>query len=374
MPVIRTAPETYPNTDPTPIRGLWKDPRALDRSWVAPTLVGREDLLARLETSVLSGLTHGGRVAVSLSGPCGAGTSAVAARLIKRATGRLVRPGAKGVPLVLRADASGLRTPSALVTALWRGIDPDFSGKGSSSEFLSLLLLRRIRTVGRPTIIWVDQVPARTGELGRVLGALAQPSRTLPEGPEGLPTALLVTSGGSDSFPEGVEALRTALPPLLGEDLRQAIMVRANAALAASPAPSAIAAIADLSIARGWGLSMVGELLAGAGRRAEARGGHWLEAEDIALPARLPKGPSDAAGFEEIVIEALRALEGATAVSHLRAVLVESCTAKGASAPTTARLWRHLVRLERTGLLRREVRIGGRGGSKTLVSLATWYR
>lgn len=367
MPAISTAPETCAKADPTPIRELWRDPRALGRLWVPPTLVGRDDLLSGLETWVFSGLTPGSRVALSLSGPHGAGTSAVAARLIGLAKGRLVRPGSKGVPLVLRADATLVRTPSTLVTAFFRGIDPDFSGKGASSEFLTLLLLRRIRTIGRPTIIWVDQVPAKTGELGRVLGALAQPSRTLPEVPEGLPTMLMITSGASDPFPEGVETLRTPLAPLLGNDLRRAITVRANAAFAAPASPEAVAAIADLSVARGWGLSMVGELLAEAGRRVEVRGGRWLEVEDVDLPTNLPRGPSDPEGFEAILLEVLRAGKAPVSVGHLRSALTEACSVRGTRIPTPARLWRHLVRLELKGILLREVRLGGRGGSMTLL-------
>lgn len=207
------------------------------------------------------------------------------------------------------------------------------------------------------------------GELSRVLGALAQPARTLPEGPEGLPTTLVMASGGSDPLPERVGALRTALPPLLGHDLRQAISFRANAAFAAPPAPQAVVAMADLSVARGWGLSTVGELLAEAGRRAEARRAQWPEVEDVGLPTDPPKGSRECPKFASVLLDVLRGARGATSLSTLKPILAARCEEEGLRLPSQARFWRHLVRLERLGIVSRDVRLGGRGGSQTVVAL-----
>ena len=57
-------------------------------------------------------------------------------------------------------------------------------------------------------------------------------------------------------------------------------------------------------------------------------------------------------------------------VGVLWEVLATRCAAEGLSVPTAARLWRHLVGLERSGLVTREVRLGRPGGSRTLVTLA----
>lgn len=350
-------------------RGLWKDPRALARGWTPPTLPSRGEVLSDLETRAFSVLTPGARAAVSISGPCGSGTSSIGEWLVATAKDRLTRPGVKGVPLVLRIDTSAHRSQGALVTALFREIDPAFEGRGSSTEFLGLLFLRRLRTLARPTVLLFDQIGAKA-DLQRVLGPLVQPDRTLPEGTVGLPAMLIVTAGASDGVPEGVEALRTALPPLLGHDLRQAIMTRANLAFNAPPSLEAVEAIASLSISRGWGLSMVGELLAEAGRRAEARRGRWLEVEDVALPATLPRAGRDASSFEAVLLEVLRTAKGTVAVGNLRYQLDAACSDKGIRTPTQTRLWRHLVGLERMGILRRELRRGGRGGTSCLVSLA----
>lgn len=356
----------YDHTVPQP---LWRNPRALNQSWVAPTLLGREEILGRQATSVLSGLTPGRRVAVSITGPRGSGTSTVAAHLVGTVQARLTRPGPKGTPLLLRADVSSCRTPLALVTALFRGIDPAFIGRGASTEFLTLLFARRIRTVGQTAIIWLDQVHPTGLDVSRVLRPLTHPDQLLPEGPAGLPTMLLVASGAAAVLPDDPELVRTELRPLPARDLCKAIMTRANLAFNAPPSLEAVEAIATLSISRGWGLSMVGELLAEAGRRAEVRGGRCLEVEDVSLPASLPRVGRDASGFEAVLLEVLRAATGVTTVGKLKRALDARCQEVGLRQPTQARLWRHLVGLERKGLVRREVRVGGAGGSRTEVAL-----
>ena len=370
MPATNTEATTYPIETNAPIRGLWRDRSVLERSWTPPVLVGRGAELARLESTVLPKLAGGEAVAVSISGPRGSGTSTVAAHQVGTVQTRLTRPGPKGTPLLSRADVSACRTPLALVTALFRGIDPAFIGRGASTEFLTLLLARRIRTVGRPTLIWLDQVRQSGLDVSRVLRPLAHPEQLLPEGPAGLPTLLLVASGTADILPDDPELVRTELRPLPARDLCKAIMTRANLAFSAPPSLEAVEAIATLSISRGWGLSMVGELLAEAGRRAEAREGRWLELEDVALPASLPRAGRDASTFEAVLLEVLRAATGVTTVGKLKRALDARCQEAGLRQPTQARLWRHLVGLERKGLLRREVRLGGTGGSRTLVTLA----
>lgn len=353
----------------SPTTPLWRDPSVLQRGWGAPVLVGRESLLGNQEQAVLSGLSPGKLVSVSIMGPRGSGTSAVAGHLAATVKSRLTRPGSKGEPLVLRADLSEIRSPASLVNALFQQIQPDFPGKGASAEFLTLLLARRIRTLGRPTIIWVDQVPAKPSGLVRVLGPLADPSRIMPEGPEGLPSMLLVASGASHVLPEDAGVIRAGLPPLQGRELVQAILNRAALAFNAPPSLEAAHAIANLVVARGWGLSMVGELLAEAGRRAGARGGRWLEAEDVALPVHLPRAARESTSFDSILMDVLRSLKGSTSVADLKPVLKEKCLGAGLRLPTQARLWRHLVRLERRGLIGRDVRLGGSGGSSTIIQV-----
>ncbi len=353
-------------------------------------------------TGVRSALERDGRAAVSITGPRGSGTSSVAAHLMATAAARLERPGARGKPLALHVDVSvhpspsalvagpaprssssgagltreagpcpsyGIRSSASLVTALFREIDPTFDGRGASTEFSSLLLLRRHRTLGRPAVLWLDQVRARS-DLSRVLRCLTHPERLLPEGPVGLPTMLVVASGQRDAFPEDLDALRTTLPPLEVQDLCRAISARANLTFQEPPSTTAVEAIARLSVAQGWGLSMVCELLVEAGRCAESRGEGRIEVEDIALPARLPRHGHDAEGFGQLLLDVLREARGPLTVGELLQRVVARCAETGQRAPTPARLWRHLIGLERKGLGRREVRLGGTGGSQARVTLA----
>ena len=348
-----------------PPEGLWRDRGVVERTWRAPVLVAREELLASQQRAVLSALQREGRVALSVVGPRGSGTTTVAECAVATFSGQFF---GRRFPLVLRVDASQCRTPGLLVKALFHQVDPLFRGQGASSEFLSMLLLRRLRTLGRPTVVWLDQAHS-SGESGRVVRALARPQEILPEGIAGLPSMLVVVSGDRDFVPEGVEAVRTTVRPLQGPDLIEAIRTRVALAFHLPPGLEILRAWADLVVARGWGLAMVGDLLGEAGARAETRGSLRVELEDVALPRDLPRHGANAEGFEEALLDVLRAAKGPSAVGELRRSLIARCGEVGIRAPTPARLWRHLVGLERKGLVRREVRLGGAGGSRTLVAL-----
>ncbi len=374
MPAISATAQaaTYPNSDLAPERTLYRDRSVLERSWTQPVLVGRDEVLAHLEASALPRLGPGLSLAVSVLGPHGSGTSAVATHLVATAEDRLTRPGSKGTPLLLRVDASTCRTPSSLVTALFHEIDPFYDGRGASTEFGALLLMRRMRTLGRPAIRWIDQVGAKASHVGRVLGSLAHPERLLPEGPAGLPPMLVVASGERDPLPEDPSVVRTVLAPLSVRDLCRAIMARANLVFNTSPPTDAVAAIARLSVSRGWGLSMVGELLAEAGRRAESRGGFRVEAEDVSLPPHVSRHGADAEGFGAVILGILREAQGALPVGEVRRRVEARCAELGLRAPAQARLWRHLVALERKGVVRREVRRRGSRGGCAHVALPSW--
>ncbi len=349
----------------TPPQGLWRDYRVAERCWRTPVLIGREDLLEDLERAVRASLDREGRAVVSVVGPRGSGTTSIAECALAAFTDRFV---GRRSPTILRVDASTCRTPGLLVKALFRQIDPAFQGQGASTEFLSMLLLRRLRSLGRPAVVWLDQAHS-SGEFGRVVRALARPQEILPEGTSGLAPLLVLASGVRDLAPEGVETIRTIVRPIQGPDLIEAIRTRAALAFHVPPGPEVLRAWADLVVARGRGLSIVGDLLAEAGTRAEARGSLHVEPQDVALPKALPRHGADAEGFEAALLEVLRAAKGPFAVGELRSGLIARCREVGIRAPTSARLWRHLVGLEEKGLVRRDVRLGGAGGSRTLIIL-----
>ena len=231
-----------------------------------------------------------------------------------------------------------------------------------------MLLLRRLRTLGRPAVLWVDHAHS-AGEFGRVVRALAHPQEVLPEGTAGLPPMLLIASGARDLVPDDIEVIRTIVRPLPGPALLEAIRTRAALAFHLPPGPEVLRAWADLVVAGGRGLSILGDLLAEAGARAEARGARRVELEDVSLPQALPRHGADAEGFEAALLDVLRAAKGPFAVGDLRQGLAARCGEVGIRAPTSARLWRHLVGLERKGVVHREVRMGGTGGTSVVVSL-----
>lgn len=115
---------------------------------------------------------------------------------------------------------------------------------------------------------------------------------------------------------------------------------------------------------------MVGELLAEAGRRAEARGVSRVEVEYVVLPNCVPRHGADDERFSSALLEVLRTAVGPITVGEVRRRAEVRCVELGIRAPTQARLCRHLVALERKGVVRREVRIGGPGGTHATVSLA----
>lgn len=114
---------------------------------------------------------------------------------------------------------------------------------------------------------------------------------------------------------------------------------------------------------------MAGELLTEAGRRAEARSASHVAVVDVGLPPNLPRHGADTEGFDVALLEVLRGARGAFPMGELRRRVAARCAESGVRAPTQARLWRHLVALEWNGVIRREVRLGGAGGSSTHVGL-----
>ncbi len=169
--------------------------------------------------------------------------------------------------------------------------------------------------------------------------------------------------------PEEIEAIKVQVPPLQCPSLLEAVRVRAALAFRAPPGPEVLLAWADLAVASGCGLSIPGNLLAEAGTRAVARGPLRFELEDVALPELLPRHGHDAEGFGQTILEVLRSASGCLTAGELRRRVAEACASSGMRMPTPARLWRHVVGLERKGIVRREVRIGGAGGTRALVGL-----
>ncbi len=66
MPAISATRAIYPNDHDTPVGTLHRDRQVLERTWRAPELAGREELLRTLATRVLSG-AHAGPAKVPVA-------------------------------------------------------------------------------------------------------------------------------------------------------------------------------------------------------------------------------------------------------------------------------------------------------------------
>ncbi len=164
-----------------------------------------------------------------------------------------------------------------------------------------------------------------------------------------------------------------AAPPFSREDLAEVVLQRGFLSFGRPPGPGFAEAVVTLLHGGGWGLGALAPVLSEAGRRAEARGAVWGQREDAALPDGLsrpsPGGAGPARALDALLVAALREARGTTGVGALRQAFAARCAAEGLATPTAARLGRPLIGLERKGVVRREVRRGGPGGSCTRVRL-----
>lgn len=362
---------------------FWRDPRALSDDWCPPSLRGRNDILQELGRSLTATSTSSPRAGLVLWGSRGVGTSAVARQLVRTVEEHWRRTDARRPPLLLRADVATERTPSRVVSALFRGIDERFRGAGCPTELLVTLLIRRLRTLGRPTVLWIDQVRATSCGLPRLLGPLLAPGRFLPEGDHDLPPYVVILSGEVDPLedaegiggPLGPGVRREHLLAISAGDVLSAVEQRARLAFDTLPDPLALAAVRDLLLTKGWGLALAGPTLRESGRRAEARGARRLEMLDVAPPADPVEPRRNSRALDTCILEALREASGTDepeglALPELRRRLEQRCRTEGLAPPSGSRLWRHTTRLERSGAFQREVRLGGTGGSSVRFRLS----
>jgi hypothetical protein len=359
---------------------LWRDPRVLSDDWTPPRLIGRETLLRELADLRPVPFHPHPRALLVLHGARGAGTSTLA-----RSFGHdLFRAWSAGdrrsPPLWIRVNVAETHSPSRTILRAFQEIDPSVRIQGSSSEQLTLLFLRRLRTTQRPTILWFDQVGLAPGELGRILRPLVAPHEFMPEGADGLPLLAVLISGASDPLaehplPEAKEGdfrvLRRQVPPLAPPQLLEALTVRARLAFDRAPDAAVLEAARDLLTTNGWGLAGAGLVLEECARRAEQRGGTRVLSTDVHRPAHVRATYRAARMLDSCLLRALR--EGwerqgrPVPVGELMPRFRAICQQEGLPVPRPARVWRHLVVLEAQGTITRTLRMGGPGGTKSLL-------
>lgn len=344
-------------------------PEVLASDWVPPVALGRgaavAEVVRRLDPP-RPRMPPPWTVAVAGSG--GSGTSTVA-RLAAREVADRVRTDRVGPPpRVLVVRTSVQRGTHGVAAGLLRRLDEGFDGRGFPVAEVIAGVLRRLRREARPTVVVLDDVGVGGPDLAPIVRALAAPDRFLPEGEFGLPPTWTILAGRP-------EALATVEASLRG---------RVSLAPFVSVSPYSeveLAAIVRDRVVRAMGLGGGEELVAPIVERALADGGGAVRAVELLRRRLIARSAREADGrpggvrlgvvVEPHVVRALEtaAQERGAALGDVKRCEAELARAHGARPLPTTTLWRRIVQLERAGYIRREIRPGGLGGTRSVVRL-----
>lgn len=348
------------------------NPEVLAIDWVPPVALARErevrDVVRRLDAPSPHAPPPW---IVGVAGPPGSGSSTVA-RCAARATVERLRAAGGSPPARWIAVRTGLlRGAHGVATALLRRFDEGFDGRGFPTAEILAGVLRRLRRDGRPTVLVLDDIGVGGADLAPVLRALGGPDRFLPEGESGLPPVWTVLAGTREGLSTVADAVEPRcpvrpfleLPPYSQAELRAILHDRAERACGRVPPSAFVARLLERSVADGVGARRAIDLL-----RRELLGVRGPGVSGLDRPAR---GATIA--VEPRVVRAIGAAShGVSAcLGDVRRVEAEIAREQGVRPLPTTTLWRRLVRLERAGYVRREIRTGGSGGSRSVLRLLT---
>jgi hypothetical protein len=347
------------------------NPEVLANDWLSPVPIARErdvlEVVRRLDAPTPAAPPPW---VVAVAGPPGSGTSTVARRAAREVVERLRRAGADPAPRLLHARVAGLKGPHGVASALLRLLDDGFDGRGFPVAEILAGLLRRLRRERRPFVVVLDDVAVGGPELAPVLGALVAPDRFLPEGDHGLPPWWTILAGTA----EGLTGSLRGLPD--GGALRPFVE------LAGYPAPVLEAIVRDRAL-RALGRPAPAATLARCVLGAVEDGGGARRAVDLLRrellggaaygPGFLPRDGASSIRIERWLVQAIERTSRGTAarLGELRRVEADLAQREGAEPLPTTTLWRRIVRLEQAGYVRREIRTGGSGGTRSLLRILT---
>ncbi|MGA8303932.1 MAG: AAA family ATPase [Thermoplasmata archaeon] len=346
-------------------------PEVLALDWLPPVILGREAEVAEVVRRLDAPDPHAPPPwMVGVVGPRGAGTSSVARRAAREVADRLrvSHPGV--IPRWVALRTPRYRATHGVAAALLASMDEGFDGRGFPVAEIVAGFLRRLRREGRPLVLVLDDVRVGGPDLGPLLRALGDPDRFLPEGESGIPRVWTVLAG----TPEGVRRAESELharwrigpfvtvAPYGGHSLRSLVDDRTSRALGRSAPPELVERIVERTVEDGGGAiraldlvrrALLGPLARRPGELGRPRGG------ELALP------------IESRVIRAIEeAARGRTAsVGDVKRLEARYARAQGVSPLPPTTLWRRIVRLEQAGYVRREVRPGGVGGTRSVVKM-----
>jgi hypothetical protein len=344
----------------------------LARDWLPPVVLGRrgevDEVVRRLDPPRPKAPSPW---IVGVAGPSGSGTSTVARRAAREVSDRLRASFAEPLPRLLMIRVVGLRGTHGVASALVQRLDDGFDGRGFPVPEILAGFLRRIRRDGRPTILVLDDVRVGGPDLAPVIRAIGDPDRFLPEGESGLPAFYTVVAG----TPEGLATLETnlrgrvslgplvALAPYAPHVLGTIVADRLERALG-QPAPEGfVARILARAVEDDGGARRAIDLV-----RRELLG-HLSENEGRRATERASLGVA----VEPRVVRAIGAAsQGVSALlGDVKRWEAELAREQGRRPLPTTTLWRRIVRLEQAGYVRREIRTGGTGGTRSLVRVLT---
>lgn len=293
----------------------------------------------------------------------------VARRAARDVADQLRASAAEPLPRVLAVRVGEGRSTHGVATTLLQRLDEGFDGRGFPVVEILAGFLRRIRRENRPTILVLDDVVPGGPDLVPVVRAIGDPDRFLPEGIHGLPPFWTVVAGA----PEALARIHAAvhrrftfgpfveLEPYDAATLRAIVADRAERSLRRPVEGPLTDRVVARAVEEGGGARRAVDLL----RRELLRSG----ALGFERPVRVASGVT----VEPRVVRAIGAASRGVAalLSDVKRWEAELARAQGHRPLPPTTLWRRIVLLERAGYVRREIRTGGSGGTRSLVRVLT---
>jgi hypothetical protein len=344
-------------------------PEVLSPEFVPPTLFGRERALAQLRLLLTPTDDRTASRCALVRGPAGSGTSAVARLAARRLVEELRGSRGAAAPLYVALRAPAHRGTHGLAAELLHRLDDGFEPRGFHTMEMLAGFLRRLNREGRSAVVVVDDVGPAGPDLIPFYRAFSRPDRFLPEGAELRISTWFLLAGRTEAIRAWTQAVRWGIAPERGIDLDPytrgeldaIVRDRAQRALGHPPLDAVLAKVGDRAFTDGTGAPRALQLL-----RRELLG-----------PEPRATAPSSSTGgrsWVEVEPHLLDALESAladhpTELGTLRTAEARFARGAGRRPLPSTTLWRRLLRLESAGLVRRRVRTGGPGGTRSTLEL-----
>ncbi len=340
-------------------------PEVLSPAWIPFEPIGRVEEQALLRRWLEEDSTFRGGGPILIEGPPGCGSSTLARWAARERAGR-DRGGTAERGRVLAVRVRGCVGASGVAAGLLREYDEGFRERGFSVAEIMAGVLRRANRERRAITVVLDDAGPGSPDLTRLLGALDRPERFLPEGEElGFPLRTIVVGASPATAAQMETRARTGLRRLrlaaLDRELLGRILKdRAERALAGPFPDGAVRQIVERVELEGHGAVRGMELL-----RELLRGPE-------------PTSPPPAGGrsgsfrsLEPLLVEAVAraCTSGPARVSEVRSCEDRLARTRGERPLPATTFWRRILRLEQMGLISREVRAGGPGGSRSTIRL-----